>query len=68
MGTHLQTHVYRVTRSILRKRISAFGMYSQEEHIKSVFLELDMKGFTYNHACGSDVGTCTMKSRALGKE
>lgn len=27
-------------------------MYSQEGHIKRVFLELDMKGFTYSHACG----------------
>lgn len=41
---HLQTHIYRVTRTILRKRISAFEMYSQEGHIKRVFLEVRHEG------------------------
>lgn len=49
---HLQTHIYRAPSSSLRKRISVFGMYSQEGHTRRVFLELGRKGCIYNHACG----------------
>lgn len=57
MGTCLQTHIYRVTRSSPRKRISVFGKCSQEGHMKRVFLELGMKSFTGNHACSRWYGS-----------
>lgn len=68
MGTHIQTHTYRVTRSSLRKCISVFGMYSQEGRIRRVFLELDRKGCTYNHACGRWCRNTYHEIQSSGKE